>query len=99
MPNGLVIALFGATSWAMNSVLVSRLSPGTGEPFTTTAARFTSAYRFFALVLTLAGKWSCLRQHRWQVLCPGNLSRDKRDKGLLAVVPGAFLIIHYKEIF
>jgi drug/metabolite transporter (DMT)-like permease len=60
MPNGLFIALFGAISWAINSVLVRRLSSRTGESFTTTAASIYFGVPFFAIVLTLAGDWSTL---------------------------------------
>lgn len=60
MPNGLFIALFGATSWAINSVLVRRLSSRTGESFTTTAASIYFGVPFFAVVLTVAGDWGTL---------------------------------------
>jgi drug/metabolite transporter (DMT)-like permease len=60
MQSGLVIALFGATSWAINSVLVRRLSSRTGESFTTTAASIYFGVPFFAIVVTLAGEWSAL---------------------------------------
>jgi drug/metabolite transporter (DMT)-like permease len=60
MPNGLIIALFGATSWAINSVLVRRLSSRTGELFTTTATSIYFGVPFFAIILTLTGEWSLL---------------------------------------
>ncbi len=60
MPNGLFFALFGATSWAINSVLVRRLSSRTGESFTTTATSIYFGVPFFAVVLTITGEWSLL---------------------------------------
>jgi drug/metabolite transporter (DMT)-like permease len=60
MPNGLIIALFGAASWAVNSILVRRLTSRTGESFTTTSASIFFGVPFFAVVLTLTGQWGLL---------------------------------------
>jgi drug/metabolite transporter (DMT)-like permease len=57
MQNGLFFALFGSISWAINSVLVRRLSYRTGESFTATATSIFFGVPFFAVVLLFTGEW------------------------------------------
>jgi uncharacterized membrane protein len=60
MQTGLIFSLLAAIGWAINTVVVRKISTQTGESFSATIISIFLGVPFFAIVLSISGEWYIL---------------------------------------